>query len=52
LHYEVWIQNEATNPRDFFFDIAAKPGMLAKKNGPSTLPAGSSEALAAMGGDF
>jgi murein DD-endopeptidase MepM/ murein hydrolase activator NlpD len=52
LHYEVWVQNIAVNPRDFFFDIAAKPSTLVKNSQPNFLPSQSMAVLAAMGGDY
>lgn len=30
LHYEVWIRNQAVDPRDFFYDLTDKPPMLSR----------------------
>lgn len=31
LHYEVWVKNQAVNPRDFFYDLAEKAPLISRE---------------------
>lgn len=45
LHYEVWIKNNAVDPRDFFYDLNDQPTIISKSK-PNKAP----RSNAAMGG--
>lgn len=47
LHYEVWVKNQAVNPRDFFFDLTEKAPLISRdgKPGKGNRPMGGGSGL-------